>query len=140
MTRQIVKNNLISIATHAILCALTCIFLRITWSSSHSMNQIISFWVIVVLAIANLLFYFLCGRFLLHNTENRKRNALSLVALPVVIVICIFIPTGLLDWLYAPLAVLASLIAHSLGFVGILVFALLPSIAFYLGIITRKDF
>ena len=140
MRNEIIRNNVISIVAYVVLSVLTYIIPRIPWTSDPEIGFIVRFYIIMLLAIASTFLYFLCGRLLLRKTENRKQNILSVVALPIIIVICSIIPSGLLDWINTPLAVLASLIAHSLGFVGILVFALLPSIAFYLGIITRKDF
>ena len=138
MTKQIVRNNVVSVAAHLVLCILTIIALGISWSTNNNTDLILKFAVVLLLAIANPLLYFLCGRLFLQNTHNRKSSVLSVAALPVIIVICAIIPTSYMSWVNAPLAPLSSLIAHSLDIIGDLVFALLPSAMLCIGMISKK--
>ena len=138
MRNEIIRNNVISIVAYVVLSVLTYIIPRIPWTSDPEIGFTVRFFIIMLLAIASPFLYFLCGRLLLRKTENRKKNILSVGALPIIIGICLIIPSGLLDWINTPLAVLGSLIAHSLGVIGWLLFALLPSAVFYIGMVTRK--
>ena len=137
MTKQVIKNIVVSTITHIILCVFTRILLAITWSSSNSINLAIIFYVHVLLSIINPLLYYLCGRYFMQNTLNRKNNIQSVAILPIII-LCAFIPIGLTDWLIASVSVIASLVAHSVGILGVLLSALFPSIVLYVGIISQK--
>ena len=137
MEKSIIRNNVISVVVHIVLCVLTFAIYRISWATNKSSSVLIQFWTTVLLAIVNPLLYYLCGRNLMHDTYNKKDNIRSVAGLTAVILLCLYCPIGPRDVSNIALAPLASLLFHS-NALGTFLFALLPSLFLFLGMLMQK--
>ena len=138
MLKQIIINNVIAVIIHTVFCCFSYFLLSFIMRYEGSLFTSVLF---VIVAIAIPILYVLCGRLFLRNTNNITNNVLSVTIVAIVLIVLMFMSMNdghlmIANYSFVPIAVYT--IRFLPTFIAVLIFALLPSITLYIGMITKK--
>jgi len=154
MPKNIIKNNLIAIAIHACVCIAVLLPTGIVmgqagplWSDSVYSGSTVTQWLFIVgTTIIAIFLYFFAGRKFLANTGHLLTNALSVIAIPLlmlmVTVIGFYFPSlFILGLLFTPIVLISETISFFLRIelkYAYMIMSILPTLAVWLGLVAKR--